>query len=202
MWDGIFFHSFLYDPNVLQARTISLLCQENRNLYSHMVCLLWMKITEPVLRAEVLFCDPVKRERWWVSHPITLPHRAAAGPPAPPTVNTQSVSPLVDLGTSSALASLALIHLARSVFSFGHLLKDQIFFSEPFPDHPILNCSLNRSPSLCLILFSSWHLTLFAIVLFIYFLLCLFSSLNYDLHKGSGYSCLLDHRSTWCMIRR
>jgi len=103
------------------------------------------------------------------------------------------------LGASSELTSLALTNLAGSVFSFGHLLKDQIFFSGPFPDCPILNRPLSHSPSLCLILFSCWRLTLFAIVLFIYFLLCLFSSLDYDLHKGGGYFCLHDHRSTWCM---
>ena len=149
--------------------------------------------------AEVLFCDLVRRGRWWVWHPIPLPPGAATGLPAPSTANTQSASPLMGLGTSSELTSLALTNLAGSIFSFRHLLKDQIFFSGPFPDCPILNRPLSHSPSLCLILFSCWRLTLFAIVLFIYFLLCLFSSLDYDLHKGGGYFCLHDHRSTWCM---
>ena len=65
-----FSHSFLYNPSVLQARTISLLCQENRSRYSHTVCLLWMKITEPVSHEEVSFCDLAKRGRWWISYPI------------------------------------------------------------------------------------------------------------------------------------
>lgn len=163
-----FFSTFLCTIPVFSKQGQSHCSVKKIGVYSHTVCLLWMKITEPVSHAEVLFCDLVKRGRWWTCYPIPSLREQPQARQHPPLSKRKVCPHLWTLALNSELTSLA---LTNPSFHSGICLRTRSSSSGPFPDHRILNCPLSCSPIPLPHSIFFLALTLFAVVLFIYFLL-------------------------------